>query len=553
MGCLKVLFLIILSPIWLPIWLLSKIPVSVYKFLGLILFTLIFWPFMLLFWLFRKAYRESNPTYAYIGIGLIVAVLIWGGIGALNRQNTNASATSAAQTQAFIRFETQSVLNTEAANATATATLWTPTNTLTPSTTPTPSITPIASNTRRPTNSAIPTATLQLIQTDGGLIFVPVAIGANRRIDSLRPDNDIFVVIAGELVNRTNSLECLYGRDMALVLDGREYHPNDEVMAAVQDDITPRRDYLGNGLGHCVNRNDQEGTYVAFDVPNNADTISLSINEELYPLAIDWSSFASHSRGDFFQVVDLAVTVTETALGSSTERAIRQETSAAQETQSANATATATLWTATNTSTSSPTFTPSSTATASNTPTITPTASITFTPSITPTAVPSNTRRPTALPDGTTYYANRDARVRSCAEANDSSCPTIGNLVRGDDIEVLASVNGSNFGGSTQWYQVNYRGQLGYVHSSLLQRTQPVIATAAPVTNNNSGGSSNGNTIQATNPPVSQPQWSCTGDIYNCDSFATCSEMSSYFNSCPGDPSNLDGNNDGRACESRCG
>lgn len=52
----------------------------------------------------------------------------------------------------------------------------------------------------------------------------------------------------------------------------------------------------------------------------------------------------------------------------------------------------------------------------------------------------------------------------------------------------------------------------------------------------------------------SQTQWNCSGDRYNCSSFSTCSEMRSYWNSCPGDPSNLDGNdNDGRPCESRCG
>ena len=41
--------------------------------------------------------------------------------------------------------------------------------------------------------------------------------------------------------------------------------------------------------------------------------------------------------------------------------------------------------------------------------------------------------------------------------------------------------------------------------------------------------------------------------LYNCGDFSSCAEISSYFNTCPGDPSNLDGNNDGRACESRCG
>jgi LysM repeat protein len=57
-------------------------------------------------------------------------------------------------------------------------------------------------------------------------------------------------------------------------------------------------------------------------------------------------------------------------------------------------------------------------------------------------------------------------------------------------------------------------------------------------------------------PPVSQPQaatWNCSGNIYNCGDFPSCSQIMSYWNACPGDPSNLDGNNDGQPCESICG
>lgn len=57
-------------------------------------------------------------------------------------------------------------------------------------------------------------------------------------------------------------------------------------------------------------------------------------------------------------------------------------------------------------------------------------------------------------------------------------------------------------------------------------------------------------------PPPTAPSgatWSCIGNIYNCGDFATCDEVMSYWNACPGDPSRLDGDHDGRPCESLCG
>ena len=42
-------------------------------------------------------------------------------------------------------------------------------------------------------------------------------------------------------------------------------------------------------------------------------------------------------------------------------------------------------------------------------------------------------------------------------------------------------------------------------------------------------------------------------DLYNCPDFASCTELRSYFNACPGDPSDLDHDGNGRPCESKCG
>ncbi len=46
--------------------------------------------------------------------------------------------------------------------------------------------------------------------------------------------------------------------------------------------------------------------------------------------------------------------------------------------------------------------------------------------------------------------------------------------------------------------------------------------------------------------------WNCSGNIYNCSDFSSCDQVMSYWNACPGDPSWLDGDNDGIPCESLC-
>lgn len=46
--------------------------------------------------------------------------------------------------------------------------------------------------------------------------------------------------------------------------------------------------------------------------------------------------------------------------------------------------------------------------------------------------------------------------------------------------------------------------------------------------------------------------WNCVGNIYNCSDFSSCAPVMSYWNACPGDPSRLDGDNDGIPCEVLC-
>lgn len=231
----------------------------------------------------------------------------------------------------------------------------------------------------------------------------------------------------------------------------------------------------------------------------------------------------------------LAPTQTFVAAATGTQVAFANATARQQ---SIDETATATSWTAT------PTFTP----------TYTPT--ITFTPSITPTPTITNTPAPTVTPrpSTTTYYVTGStANARECPRTN---CARVTAFSYGDAIEVIGTVDGENTLGSNQWREVLYQGQLVYVHSSLTSRTKPApLQPQSSGSGNTSGGT--GGQPQPIQPPVSQPQqptWSCSGNIYNCSDFAgRCTELYSYFAACPGDPSDLDRDQDGKPCEQQCG
>src|SRR5690606_7996835 len=116
----------------------------------------------------------------------------------------------------------------------------------------------------------------------------------------------------------------------------------------------------------------------------------------------------------------------------------------------------------------------------------------------------------------------------------------------------------------SRWYEIVLDGgQTGFIHSSLAragsnpvvfaQPQQPAQPTALPANALGGGGSTTVIVTEAfTSIPPTQPgsQWTCVGDQYNCSSFGSRSEMLSYWNACPGDPSRLDSDNDGIPCES---
>lgn len=175
----------------------------------------------------------------------------------------------------------------------------------------------------------------------------------------------------------------------------------------------------------------------------------------------------------------------------------------------------------------------------------TPIPSATATPSATPTNTAIPTQSGVRVMTDTGVVTGQSVRVRSCAS---TECQELGRLFNGVTFPITGSVSdGQSIEGNRLWYQITYNGQVGYVSATLagLASAQPV---SPPVGQNVSP-------IQPTQPISVAPQWNCSGDIYNCDSaeFTSCTVIWSYFNSCPGDPSRLDGNNDMIPCNSRCG
>jgi hypothetical protein len=223
-------------------------------------------------------------------------------------------------------------------------------------------------------------------------------------------------------------------------------------------------------------------------------------------------------------------------------------------------------YTPTVTPTPTMTYTPSMTPTPSDTPTPTDTATPTFTPSITPTPTltytpsktftPSITSSPSDTPTPLTptmrpqtrYVTAERVNVRICVGLE---CEIVTQLDYRDSFEATGQEKDSN--GRT-WYSFIHDNQTAWVAGWLTSTERPVVQsfpTQPPAAQPPAQQ-------QPTQPPAQQPTeppqpaWNCAGDRYNCNSFSSCAEMWSYWNACPGDPSNLDGNNDGEPCESRC-
>lgn len=154
----------------------------------------------------------------------------------------------------------------------------------------------------------------------------------------------------------------------------------------------------------------------------------------------------------------------------------------------------------------------------------------------------TNTLGPTAFPtvegvrqmDDIGVVTTNSVKVRLCAG---TSCADIGSIRNGDTFTITGRViDGQDVAGNRLWYQISYFDQVGYVSAAMvgIASQQPV----API----------GQVVEPISvAPVSQ--WNCVGNLYNCSDFGSREEVMSYFNACPGDPSQMDGDGDGIPCE----
>jgi hypothetical protein len=158
-----------------------------------------------------------------------------------------------------------------------------------------------------------------------------------------------------------------------------------------------------------------------------------------------------------------------------------------------------------------------------------------------PTDVP--TEAPTIAARRDTYYAvGSGANLRS--NPNTEGSP-VEQIAVGGQIVIVGEARGQVVEGSDLWYLVDYEGQQLYVHSSVVSASAPA---AAPVV------------VQPANPPGGQPMnpvspapvspFGCNGiDDLNCSDFRAIGQNANAHLAACGDEDNLDGEDDGRACE----
>lgn len=370
------------------------------------------------------------------------------------------------------------------------------------------------------------TATMQSFQLDNDLIFIPVSILSLEEVNGESANNGRFLTILGILLNTSDRSRCIYANDLVLSIDNVEYSVATNIMGDIQNIFDESLDYIGGFLGHCVSRNEQENTFVTFDVPDTGIEFTLQVDNDIEQIVLDWDSLATQNITEFTRLSDLSVTVTQNSIV---------------------ATQTATLWT------------PTSTLSPSLTPTITNTPTQTYTPLPTELPTLTDTPQPTNLPSGTIYYVTAQANVRSCPQ---TSCDRVVALSFGDEIEILDNdVEGEDVLSGTRWMQGVLNEEIIYIHSDLVSRNRP--STIVPASSNNT--SSSGNTSNTANqsiaptqvvaPPVSSACNCNQGNTLNCSDFSRQSQAQACHNQCVSevgrDVHGLDGNdNDGLACES---
>ena len=234
---------------------------------------------------------------------------------------------------------------------------------------------------------------------------------------------------------------------------------------------------------------------------------------------------------------------------------------------------------------STPTDTPTSTPTLTHTPTQTASPTATHTRSPTATHIPTSTLTPTSLPPAATATpAMTEARVTSvidgdtievalagqtyrvryigieCAEpglyGSEQATQENRHLVEGKTVRLEKDVSETDQYGRLLRYV--YVGGI-FVNAELIRRGvatawtyPPDVAYSDLFVQLEREAREDGRGLWAAPTPTMGSTWNCSGNLYNCSAFSSCAQVMSYWSACPGDPSRLDGDHDGRPCESLC-
>jgi hypothetical protein len=140
------------------------------------------------------------------------------------------------------------------------------------------------------------------------------------------------------------------------------------------------------------------------------------------------------------------------------------------------------------------------------------------------------------------YTAFDDVIVWTCANF---ACESLVELPVGTRVSFIEALEGeaSPVDGTTLWYHVRLSdNREGFINSRVLSyirpTPRPTLIPPPPVS-------------YPSNNSSNQRTWNCRRNTYNCEDLS-CSEVASYMSACPNDPSNLDGDDDGEACEREC-
>lgn len=430
-------------------------------------------------------------------------------------------------------------------------------------------------------------------------------------VDGNNASNGMLAVFLGEF--RADSSYCVSARDIRLILDDVAYAPDRGWMHAVQGTLEDERNYPGPIGGQCLNPNEDTLTFFVFDVPDDVGDVQLRFVNETVDLSIDWgvtivniasaTPLPSDTKAPTKTRTEALVLPSNTKLPTQTYTAVAstiapptEEWEGKQKELSSayldidgvisadvfvlgnvvhveakvnpgydTLLTVQAMWSLAKQVTENEDIGFSVILDDGSVPTdyvwdprrkewrttrleIVATARATRSAPIESTSAPLFTPQAGLMTttEPKTYYVISSANVRACASTD---CDIVTRLSAGNAITVDGFINGEIVEtGNAIWYHMRYNGREGYVYSNLVSLVRPVT-----------GGSGSGNPLPTgaqntpaplvSTPTSSAPIWSCAGDFYNCGDFSNRTDLMNYFNACPGDPSDLDGNENGIPCE----